>query len=288
MKLRWLGGLFALSLLGLSSAQARPLVIGHRGTGVNDSENPFVENTLPSIRQGFLEGADLVEIDIQLARTGEIILWHDEKVPTADGRKRPRELSPAQFPILQGPTGARTQVPTLSQVMDLAKEVSSSAKPLDIEIKIYEDEDRAPLVEALVRLLQKRRFARKVLVSSFDLEALALLEEKLPGIETGLLGTFKASTLRRARGALERGIPLEWVLPGDFLFLKGEMSFVEYQAMTSRYVRKVHDLGLKAGVWTINKERKLRSFLEQGYDAIITDEPPRARAIVDAEEAAPE
>ena len=37
-------------------------------------------------------------------------------------------------------------------------------------------------------------------------------------------------------------------------------------------VRKVHEAGKKAGVWTVNTERSMKRFLDSEVDMVITDD----------------
>ena len=39
--------------------------------------NPFIENTLPSIRAAIAAGADIVEVDVRETADGEFVLFHD-------------------------------------------------------------------------------------------------------------------------------------------------------------------------------------------------------------------
>jgi glycerophosphoryl diester phosphodiesterase len=57
-------------------------VLGHRGSGVN-MDNTYPMNTLESIESGIDEmGADGVEIDAQLSKDKQLILYHDDNLLT--------------------------------------------------------------------------------------------------------------------------------------------------------------------------------------------------------------
>ena len=60
-------------MLDLSNPQTqRTLVIGHRG-----AEALAPENTWAAFRAGYEAGADVLEVDVQLTRDGEAIIYHD-------------------------------------------------------------------------------------------------------------------------------------------------------------------------------------------------------------------
>ena len=58
-----------VAALGL---EAPPWIVGHRGAA---GEAP--ENTLPSFLLAAQQGADMIELDVQLAADGELVVVHD-------------------------------------------------------------------------------------------------------------------------------------------------------------------------------------------------------------------
>lgn len=63
-------------------------VLGHGGSGFPAIQNPYPPNSKAAISQALLlQGADGVEFDIQLNKSGEVVIYHDERLETAtDGR----------------------------------------------------------------------------------------------------------------------------------------------------------------------------------------------------------
>ena len=59
----------------------RPLIIAHRGFS-----GRYVENTLASVRAALQLGVDLVEIDVQETRDGELIVFHDYRLDESVAR----------------------------------------------------------------------------------------------------------------------------------------------------------------------------------------------------------
>jgi len=58
------------------------LIIGHRG-----SPGTSPENTLKSFEETVLSGADALEFDVQICKTGELVVIHDMRVDrTTDGK----------------------------------------------------------------------------------------------------------------------------------------------------------------------------------------------------------
>ena len=258
-------------MLALGCAAAEPLVVGHRGAGADDAENPYPENTLPSVEAGFAAGAHLVEVDVQLSRDGIPVLWHDDAVDLGGEEVPVSALRWEELPDAISGQGLRAPVPRLEDVLRLALREARGHRVLDIELKVVEGSRREQLVEAVAEVLRRHRAAHRVLVTSFDVPALVLLERALPGIETGLLGVFRGATLRTARGLVQAGTPVEWVIPSRF-----SSPFVG-----KGWVEEVHAEGFLAGTWTVNSASRIRRRIEAGYDMIITDTPGTARGLVE-------
>jgi glycerophosphoryl diester phosphodiesterase len=99
---------------GFAMKKKRPLVIAHRGFS---SRHP--ENTMEAIRAAIQVGADMVEVDVQETRDGEIVVFHDYRLDRIYGvRKRVRDALRRELP------GS----PTLKEVLRLEF-------PLLVEIK---------------------------------------------------------------------------------------------------------------------------------------------------------
>ena len=106
--------------------QKKPLVIAQRGWSAK-----YPENTLAAIRGAIRLGVDMVEIDVQQTRDGELVVFHDYRLNRIYGvRKRVRDTLRREMP------GA----PTLAEVLRLNV-------PLLIEIKGADPSKVAPLIQ---------------------------------------------------------------------------------------------------------------------------------------------
>jgi glycerophosphoryl diester phosphodiesterase len=100
----------------------RVLVIGHRG-----AEALAPENTWPSFRVGYQAGADLLELDVQLTRDGEAIVFHDFSLQPKLGDPRwVRDLSWDDLRGLDvgrwyGPQFTGEGIPRFAEVLDWAR-----------------------------------------------------------------------------------------------------------------------------------------------------------------------
>ena len=98
------------------------LAVSHRGDW-----RYAPENSLPAIQRCIDLGVDVVEIDVRLTKDGHLVAMHDETVNrTTNGKGRVSELTLKEIKSFRlknacGVRGSKIQVPTLEEVMKLAK-----------------------------------------------------------------------------------------------------------------------------------------------------------------------
>ena len=186
-------------------AGAPPLIFGHRGVR---GEAP--ENTMAAFELAAASGADGVELDVRVCRSGELVglpRCRPYPVPRAEGIQTARLL-----PIPIAPSWARVDVgegqpvPSLYEVLVWAK-----ACGLRVNVEMKRD---VPDCGAVVRATAQARWGDAlppVLVSSFDPWMLASLRRQRRSV---LLGYLFASDQRFTRsGWLSRVLRAEAVHP---------------------------------------------------------------------------
>ena len=108
------------------TVSGRTVVIAHRGAN-SKADIKYPENTLMGIRAAKeVYGADCVEIDFGLTKDGYIILMHDDTVDrTTNGTGNFSDLTLEEIKALTVDVvaGKETTVPTLEEVLVLAKEL---------------------------------------------------------------------------------------------------------------------------------------------------------------------
>src|SRR5690242_11883524 len=88
-------------------------IIGHRGASGYEPEN-----TLASFKEALALGVDMIELDVYVIKTGELVVMHDSTVNrTTNGTGRVEALSLKELRQLDA--GAGEKVPLLSEVLDL-------------------------------------------------------------------------------------------------------------------------------------------------------------------------
>ncbi len=214
----------------------RPWVIAHRGSSWDEKEN-----TLPAFERAIAEGADFLELDVQVSADGALVVFHDLDLD---------RLTPLAGPLRRRPLAelAEVGIPTLEQVIELAR----GRIGIMAELKSPHLYRRRGLVERATRLLS----GEDVVVS---FQRRALLEARRLRPELRLLQHVGLGVSIRAAAGYAWAVGL-W----------------DARA-TPRGIARAHALGLLVTVYTVNDTARMRELAELGVDGIFTDRPRLAR-----------
>ena len=224
-------------LLGLD---VRPVAIAHRGFGQNLGEDPSrpIENTVTGVLMGFIAGARVVEVDVQLTRDGEVAAFHDDVLP--DGTC----LNQLTLAELQQ---RLPHVPALREILEVVKRRQPASGParglLIVELKPAaprcdpDDTQERAIVGAATRVIRRAGMSRQVLVTSFSPALLFLAQQHAPDIVRILavsgLQFLTAEQVAQVLGApvllidKDLALGLQWAEIGDQHRLPGYGSLLE-------------------------------------------------------------
>jgi glycerophosphoryl diester phosphodiesterase len=251
------------------------VVLGHQGSSGNAPSN-----TLESFDLALKQGADVLELDVNLTKDGQVVVSHDETIDRMSNGKgwiksmTLAELRQYDFGYGFSPDGGKTFpyrgkgvfIPTLQQVFERYPGV-----PVNIEIKQVDP----PMEQQVWDLIEKYGMQEKVLINSFPSEPTdrwtALVGDKTAiGADKAQMMTFAAYYLPH----------LTWLYhPQADAFqipVSQKLGPFTIHLDTKRLVDAAHKLGIKVHYWTINDEATMRHLVEIGADGIITDFPERA------------
>ncbi|HEX6230776.1 MAG TPA: glycerophosphodiester phosphodiesterase [Actinomycetota bacterium] len=244
---------------------AFPTIVAHRGAS---STHP--ENTLASFRAALALGAPVVELDVRLTADAVPVVMHDADVArTTGGEGLVHELTAERIAELNaGTPDAPEPVPTLRQALELM----SGAAAVALEIKNvpgdpgFAEDER--IVEAAHEELVSSGFEGPALVLSFNPRSLAASKAIDPAVPTGFLTTDLVPPPEALAHAVETGHDL--VLPRAGSLIPAGPAFVA----------EAHAEGVRVGTWTVDDPRTLRMLLDRGVDAIATNDPAMALAVL--------
>jgi glycerophosphoryl diester phosphodiesterase len=228
-------------------------IIGHRGAVGYEPEN-----TLRSISTAITLGADMIEVDVLVLPSGQIILMHDDRVDrTTNGQGLTLDIDFNALRKLDAGKGER--IPTLQEAIDLI----DGRVPLVIELK--NPGSAQPVAQLLEQYLDQGWQADRFIVSSFNHPELRSFKILLPSIDTA---------------ALLYSIPLDYA--GCCMSLGANIIAPATDIVTSEFVADAHQRGLLfyAWVWQSVYEEETRRLYAMGVDGIYTDFVDKTRETV--------
>lgn len=253
---------------------ARTQVIAHRG-----GARLRPENTLAAFAHALTLGADVLEMDVQPAADGAMVLMHDRTVErTTDGRGLVASLTLEELRKLDAgynwsPDGGRTypfrgkgiRVPTLEEVF-----ARFPAARMNIEMKYAEP----TVARSLCALVRRSGMGQQVLVASMNGTVVTAFREACPEVATSmsrgeayLFFYLQLFSLDAAYTPPVRAVQVPYRLG-------------EKVVATADFIAAAHRRELKVHVWTVNEAARMKELIGIGVDGIITDHPDRLAALV--------
>lgn len=275
--------------------------IGHRGSRLQAPEN-----TMSSFERAVLDGADGVELDVQLSKDGEFVVLHDDTLDrTSDGQGLAKAMTLEELKELDAGSwfGDKFQgeaLPTLSETLDWAE----GKTKVDIEVKKGAAKEMTP--EMLTRAIKASGAENRVAVSSFDREFIEALEAHDPSLETGVLLSGKPTYKKMAVGAtvgLATGFVVGLKATGSVLTAAGLSlvagltgsgaglaagrhqvrrvaqsttadAILPHWSVTGKgSIQAAQDRGKSVVPYTVNNERVGAHLVKLGVDGLVTDLP---------------
>jgi glycerophosphoryl diester phosphodiesterase len=256
-----------------------PYIQAHRGGSIVDGKPAYPENTMPAFRHSAKRGF-ILEMDAKLTKDGVPVIMHDatlDRTTDCTGLVVDRTLAQlrrCRVDILgtEGnsvhidPNGRRAApIPTLAHVLDFIRKHEAKAS---IEIKnIPTDPDFDNTKRFATTVAKTIRASRvpqsRLIVQSFWPPDLTVAQRILPLADFSFL-TTSAGNAGGATYAATHDI--QWVSP--------------QWPVDARYIADAHVRGREIVPYTIDDRRDLVRAADEGVDAIITNDPGRARRVL--------
>ncbi len=241
--------LFSILLFGCSDMLDNTLVIGHRGAMGHETEN-----TLASVQKALDLGVDMIEIDVFKIVSGEILVFHDERVErltNGGGKIEEYNIVDAKKLILDG----NHRIPMLQDVLRLVDKQAS----LNIELKGANTSDRVNFI--VENYVERQGWTLdQFLISSFNWEELR---------------SFRSYNQEIALAVLTDGDPLDAIPIAEEL--GAEAINPNYQTLNEEIVNTIHQAGFKVYTWTVNDPEDIKRMKKIGVDGIFSDFPERLK-----------
>ncbi len=243
--------------------------LGHRGTGPTRPGHPYPENSISSFVAAMEEGADGVELDVEITKDGRLIVMHDDtldRTTNCTGCVSEMTFDEVRACRLLDGEGNPTdeQPPTLLETYNA---VDGTAL-INVELKVFEPpcltdttgpEQLVPLALATVTEIGGEG---RTIFSSFDETAVDLVKTERPGYYSALI------SLQSRPEDVETAILLEQDAIHPSILVSTET------------VQAALDAGLQVTIWAPSTEASIQEQLDKGATAIITDDPALLAALL--------
>ncbi len=225
----------------------------HRGS---ITEAP--DNTVSSIQKALEHGAKAIEIDVQLTRDEELVLFHDFTICIHGTKRRITDCTKAELKQVDMEeiftAGAKgTEIATLSEVLDIC----SKDILINIEFK-NQEQDRRGIEKRVAKELKAFGFEENVLISSFDHQCLEQFQHFNPEYKLGML--FQHQLIQPWLYAKQTGLNIYSLHP-------------YYESVTKEFVENSHAHGYAVIPFTVDDSKQMTYYESIGVDGIFTNNP---------------
>lgn len=223
------------------------VVVGHRGDPLT-----YPEETFQSDSAAFAAGADYVELDVQVAKDGTLVIQHDPTLLRTTGSDV-TIASSNYSQIQQYHTKNGEAIHSLQALFTHYQQ--SNAKFL-IETKIEKGVPHPQMEQRIAALVKQYHMENRVMFHSFSLKSLKRLQKLLPNVPR----IFIVGSLKRITFAV-------------FPYVTGIN--ISSTLVTEKLVSDLHHIGQKVYVWDEMNENaaKWRWLSNIPIDGVVTNYP---------------
>lgn len=237
-------------------------IFAHRGASAYAPEN-----TVEAFALAMEQGADGIELDVQMTKDGQVVVIHDEIIDrVSDGTGAVRDYTLEELKKFHFSNHMENYenaaIPTLKEVLDLIK---SSNMLLNIELKtgIYWYPN---LEEKTMELVKEAGMEDRVIYSSFNHYSIKKILELDSHAECAFL--YSDVILNVDKYAKNAGVC--------------GLHPAVYHLKMAEFLKEYQESGLKVRVWTVNKKEDMERFIKADLEAVITNYPDKALEIRNA------
>ncbi len=239
--------LCAVCILGCKT-NSKMLNIGHRGAMGHETEN-----TVASVKKALELGVDMIEIDVFVLKSGEVVVFHDETLDSlTDAKGRIEEYTFDDLKKVR--VKGNHAIPTLQEVLEIiAKKV-----PLNIELK---GKNTALPTQQIVSNYLKNGWKKSdFVISSF------LWDE---------LKAYRQLDSEQAIAVLTEENPV------DALPIAKQLNAVAinpwFKNLTQEQVQTIQNQGFKIYTYTVNDPADIQKMRDWGVNGVFCNYPERVR-----------
>jgi glycerophosphoryl diester phosphodiesterase len=221
------------------------LIIGHRGACGYEPEN-----TLRSFKRALEHGVKMIELDVYVCASGEVVVMHDDTIDrTTNGRGAVVNLTLEQLCAFDAGKGER--IPLLSEVFDMVN------RTVIINVELKGPGTAQPVAQLINDYVNHKGWAyTDFVVSSFNHFEILAFQVLCPAVRTG---------------AILAGTPVRLA---EFAYhAQADYAVLNYEAVIPALVEDAHKRNIQVLAYTVNTREAAAHLHAMGVDGIFTNYP---------------
>jgi glycerophosphoryl diester phosphodiesterase len=225
-----------------------PLIIAHRGASAD-----LPGNTLAAFALAAEQGADGIELDVQLSADNQIVIFHDYTLERlTENKHKVSELTTSELKDID--LGEGQTMSTLDELFEMI----GPRMLYNIEIKEFSLRDNGLETAVADR------------IESFGLQ------------DRALISSFNPLSVRRARNALSRSIPvalirMKGIFKYTYLLASEQADNPHHTLVDEKYMAWAKKRGYRVHAWTVDDPQEASRLASLGVHGIITSRPKFVR-----------
>ncbi|WP_338335322.1 glycerophosphodiester phosphodiesterase [Bacillus altitudinis] len=229
-------------------------IIAHRG-----SSSAAPENTIAAFDVAVEQGADYIELDVQMTMDQHVVVIHDDTVDrTTNGNGLVKSYTLDQLKKLDAGSWFDQQytnerIPTLQEILE------RYSQRIGILIEIKHPKRQIGIEKAVARIINRFAYSRHIMIQSFDVHALQRIKAFAPSLRTALI--IKPDVFKLTKRKLTTYSSF-----ANGLNMKKTM-------INKWWIDRIHSFGMEVFIWTVKDQKTADRFKKYPIDGVVTDNP---------------
>ncbi|KLV21513.1 glycerophosphodiester phosphodiesterase [Bacillus altitudinis] len=229
-------------------------IIAHRG-----SSSAAPENTIAAFDVAVEQGADYIELDVQMTMDQHVVVIHDDTVErTTNGNGLVKSYTLDQLKKLDAGSWFDQQytnerIPTLQEILE------RYSRRIGILIEIKHPKRQIGIEKAVARIINRFAYSRHIMIQSFDVHALQRIKAFAPSLRTALI--IKPDAFKLTKRKI-----MTYSSFANCLNMKKTM-------INRWWIDRIHTFGMDVFIWTVKDQKTADRIKKYPIDGVVTDNP---------------
>ena len=233
-------------------------ITAHRGFSI-----VAPENTMYAFEAALDSGADYIELDVQLTKDAQLVVFHDKTIErTTDGKGKIGDYTYDELQQFSaGSWFGKNNEFADAKIVLLSDVLENFSNDINFNIEIKDVGNVKLAAEKTAELIEEYGIENSCYVTSFSYNALKYVKKADSGIKTGIIANV-ATTIAFTQLKYIDAVSMNYI-------------FVNHTV-----VNNAHHNGKRIFVWTVDTKSDIEKMISLGVDNIITNRPDKTAEIV--------